>query len=134
MHNEIAGGMPAGLVHQHHAMRPGGHGLREFSEEQVHRRGVEPSQHQRHTGVARRADGADDPGRLVTDITPPARGVAALPPDLAGAPLLPDPGLVLAPDLKPLGLGMRRGNLVQASSKAPLYEALCVKGDPRCGG
>jgi hypothetical protein len=125
--------MPAGLVHQHHAMRPGGHGLREFSEEQVHRRGVEPGQHQRHTGVAA-GQTAPMIQATVTDITPPVRGVAALPPDIAGTPLLPDPGLVLAPDLKPLGLGMGRGNLVQASSKAPLYEALCVKGDPRCGG
>ena len=94
--------MPAGLVHQHHAMRTGGHRLGEFGEKQVHRCGVEPGQHQRHPGVARRADGTDDPGRLVTDIAPPARGMAALPPDIAGAPLLPDPGLVP---------GLRRGRL-----------------------
>ena len=104
-------------------MRAGGHGLREFGEKQVHRRGVEPGQHQRHAGIARRADGTDDPGRLVANIAPPARGMAALPPDIAGAPLLPDPGLVLAPDLKPLSLGMGRGNLIQASSKAPFLKA-----------
>jgi hypothetical protein len=118
-HDEGAGGMPAGLVDQHDAMRPGGDGLREFGEKSVDRRGVEPGQHQGDAGIARGADRADDPGRQVAEITPPARGVAALPPDIAGAPLLPDPGLVLAPDLKPLGLGVRRGNLIQARSKAP---------------
>jgi len=121
--DEIAGGVPARFVHQHHTMRAGAHGLGEFGEKQVHRRGVEPGQHQCHAGVARRADSADDPGRLVANIAPPARGVTALPPDIAGASLLPDPGFVLAPDLKPLGLGMRRGNLVQASSKAPFLKA-----------
>jgi hypothetical protein len=113
-------------------MRPGGHGLREFSEEQVHRRGVEPGQHQCDASVARRADGADDPGRLIADVTPPARGLAALPPDIAGAPLLPDPRLVLAPDLKPLSLGVRRGNLVQAGSKAPFLKA-CWAFSSLCG-
>jgi hypothetical protein len=122
-HDEVAGGMPAGLVHQHDAMRPGGDGLREFGEKSVHRRGVEPGQHQGDAGIARCADRADDPGRQVADITPPARGVAALPPDIAGALLLPNPGLILAPDLKPLGLGVRRGNLIQARSKAPFLKA-----------
>jgi len=37
-HDQVAGGMPAGLVHQHHAMRPGGHRLREFSEARRGRR------------------------------------------------------------------------------------------------
>ena len=125
-HHQIAGGMPTRLVHQHDAMRPGSHGLREFNEEQVHRRSVEPGQHQCDAKVARRADGADNPGRLIADIAASARGMAALPPNITGASLLPDPGLVLAPDLKPLGLGMRRGNLVQASSKAPFLKACCA--------
>jgi hypothetical protein len=122
-HDEIAGGVPARFVHQHHAMRAGGDGLRELRKKQVHRRGVEPGQHQRHPGVARRADGTDDPSRLIADIAPPARGMAALPPDIAGAPLLPDPGLVLAPDLKPMSLRMGRGNLVQAGGKPPFLKA-----------
>ena len=54
------------------------------------------------------------------------RGLAALPPDIAGVPLLPDPRLVLAPDLKPLGLGVRLRDLAQAGWEAPLYEAPCV--------
>jgi hypothetical protein len=118
--------MPARLVHQHDAMSSGGDSLRQLGEEQANRGSVEPGQHQRHASVARRADGADNPGRLVTDIAASARGVAALPPNVAGASFLSDPGLVLAPDLKPLGLGMRRGNLVQASSKAPFLKACCA--------
>src|SRR5215467_11249878 len=111
--------MPAGLVHQHDAVRARRHRLRQLDKKQVHRSGIEPGHHQRDTGVARRAHGANNPGRLETDIAQPARGLAALPPDVAGAPLLPDPRLVLAPDLKPLGLGMCLRNLAQAGSKAP---------------
>ena len=45
---------------------------------------------------------------------------------IAGAPLLPDPRLVLAPDLKPLGLGVRLGDLAQAGCKAPFLKACCA--------
>src|SRR5262252_1579655 len=118
--------MPAGLVHQHDAVRARRHRLRQLDKKQVHRSGIEPGHHQRDTGVARRAHGANNPGRLETDVAQSARGLAALPPDIAGAPLLPDPRLVLAPDLKPLGLGVRPSDLAQAGCKAPLYEAPCV--------
>ena len=80
--------------------------MAEFGEEQVHCGGIEPGHHQCDTGVACRAYGADDPSGLVADIAQPARGMAALPPDIASPPLLPDPRLVLAPDFKPFGLGM----------------------------
>src|SRR5262252_1304570 len=129
--------MPAGLVHQHDAVRARRHRLRQLDKKQVHRSGIEPGHYQRDTGIARRAHGANNPGRLETDVAQSARGLAALPPDIAGAPLLPDPRLVLAPDLKPLGLGMCLGNLARAGSKAPLYEApLCQRlfDRPRCGG
>ena len=69
-------------------------GLAEFSQERVHRGGVEPGHHDGDAGVACRAYSADDRSRLVIDIAQPARGVAALPPDVAGPPLLPDPCLV----------------------------------------
>ena len=72
----------------------------------MHRGGIEPGHHQGDTGVACRADGADDPSGLVADITQPARGMTALPPDIAGPPLLPNPRLVLAPDFKPLDFRM----------------------------
>ena len=61
---------------------------------------------QSDTSVASRAYRADDPSRLVADIAQPARSMAALPPDIAGPPFLSDPRLILAPDFKPLGLGM----------------------------
>src|SRR5215831_5571665 len=70
-------------------MRTRRDGLAEFGKEQVHCGGIEPGHHQSDTGVAGRADGADDPGGLVADIAQPARGMAALPPDIAGPPLLP---------------------------------------------
>src|SRR6516162_951692 len=119
--------MPAGLVHQHDAVRARRHCLRQLGKKQVHRSGIERGHHQRDAGVARRAYRPDNPSRLVANIAQPAGGLAALPPDVAGAPLLPDPRLVLAPDLKPLGLGVRLGDLAQAHCKAPLYEAPCVK-------
>jgi hypothetical protein len=115
--------MPARLVHQHNPMRPRRDGLAEFSKEKVHRGGIEPGQHQGDTGVACRAYGADDPSRLVADIAQPARGVAALPPDIAGPPLLPNPRLVLAPDFKPLGSRMRLRDFRQAGSTPPFLKA-----------
>src|SRR5499427_4727096 len=116
--------MPACLVHQHNAVRTGRDGLAEFGKEQVHCGGIEPGHHQSDTGVACRAYGADDPSRLVADIAQPARGMAALPPDIAGPPLLPDPRLVLAPDFKSLGFGMCLRDFGQASSKPLFFEGL----------
>ena len=104
-------------------MRTWRDGLSEFSKEQVHRGGIEPGHHQSDTSVASRAYGADDPSRLIADIAPPARGIAALPPDIAGAPLLPDPRFVLAPDFKLLGLRMRLRDFRQTGSKPPFLKA-----------
>ena len=115
--------MPARLVHQHNGVRAGRDGLSEFGKEQVHRGGIEPAHHQGDPGVACRAYRPDDPSRLVADIAQPARGMAALPPDIAGPPFLSDPRLVLAPDFKPLGLRMSLGDLRQAGSKPPSLKA-----------
>jgi hypothetical protein len=125
-HHQIASGMPTRLVHQHDAMHPGSHGLGQLGKEQVHRRSIEPGQHQCDAGVARRADGADYPSRLIADIAASARGATALPPDVAGASFLPDPGLILAPDFKPLGLGVGLRDLAQACCKAPFLKACCA--------
>ena len=97
--------------------------MAEFGKEQVHCGGIEPGHHQSDTGVASRAYGADDPRRLVADIAQPARGTAALPPDIAGASLLPDLRLVLAPDFKPLGFRMGLRDFRQAGSKPPFLKA-----------
>jgi len=125
-HDEIAARMPAGFVHQHNAMRSWRDGLSEFGKKQVHCGGIEPGHHHGDTGVACRAYGADDPSRPVADIAQPARGLAALPPDIAGAPFLSDPRLVLAPDFKPFDLRMSLCDFRQAGSIPPLYEAPCV--------
>jgi hypothetical protein len=62
------------LVHQHNGVPARGDGLGQFGEEKVHRGGVEVGHHQRHAGAARRAHGADDPGRAMPEVAPPARG------------------------------------------------------------
>jgi hypothetical protein len=80
--------MPARLVHQQNAVRTGRDGLSEFSKAEVHRDSVEPAHHQGDTSVACRAYGPDDPSRLVADIAQPARGMAALLPDIPGPLLL----------------------------------------------
>jgi hypothetical protein len=84
---------------------------------------LERAGHQGDTGVACRAYGPDDPSRLVADIAQPARGMAALPPDIASPPLLSDPRLVLAPDFKPLGFRMGLRDFCQAGSKPPFLKA-----------
>ena len=82
--------MPACLVH----LRPWRDSLSELSKEKVDRGGIEPGHHQGNTGVACRARAyrPDDPSRLVADIAQPAPGMAALPPGIAGPPLLSDAG------------------------------------------
>ena len=66
------------------------------------------------------------------EVAPPARGKAALPPDVAGAAGLPDPRLVLAPDLQVRGFGMGRYDLAQARSEPPFLKASCAFGSV-CG-
>ena len=62
----------------------------------------------------------------MAEVAPAARGMAALPPDIAGAALLADPRLVLAPDLETLGLGVSFDNLLQARREAPFLKACCA--------
>jgi hypothetical protein len=59
----------------------------------------------------------------VADIAQPAWGMAALPPDIAGPPLLSDPRLVLAPDFKPLGLRIGQRDFRQTGSEPPFLKA-----------
>jgi len=100
--------------------------LRQFGEEQVHRGGVELGQHQCHAGVARRAHRADDPGGAVAEVAPPARGMAALPPNITGAPFLADPRLVLAPDLEVRCFGVSLDKLLQARGEPPFLKVSCA--------
>ncbi len=59
----------------------------------------------------------------MAEVAPPARGMAALPPDVAGAAFLTDPGLVLAPDFEAFRLGVGLGDLVQARGEAPFLKS-----------
>jgi hypothetical protein len=68
----------------------------------------------------------------VADIAQPARGIAALPPDIAGAPFLSDPRLVRAPDFKPFDLRMSLRDFRQAGSKPPFLKA-CWAFSRLCG-
>jgi hypothetical protein len=68
----------------------------------------------------------------VPEVAPTARRLAALPPDVAGAAGLPDPRLVLAPDLEALGFGMGRYDLAQARGEPPFLKAFCAFGSV-CG-
>jgi hypothetical protein len=102
--------------------------LGQFGEEELHRGGVEPSEHQRHAGIALGTDRADDPGRAVPEVAPSARSMAALPPDVASAAGLPDPRLVLAPDFEALDFRMGLYDLAQARGEPPFLKASCALG------
>jgi hypothetical protein len=130
--DEAARDMPSRLVHQYDGVGAGRDGLGEFGEEEGHRLGVEPCHHQRHTSVARGTHRADDPGRAVAEVAPSACGMAALPPDVAGAAGLPDPRFVLAPYLEVLGLGMGCYDLAQTPGEPPFLKASCAFGSA-CG-
>jgi hypothetical protein len=85
--------------------------LAEFVEHQLHGRGLDGGQDQRHAGVALGADGAEQIDGLVAEIAPAAGAMALLVPATAGPAGLADAGLVEEPDLEPLGLGLGRGDL-----------------------
>jgi hypothetical protein len=57
-HGEIAGDVPAGLIHDHHD-ELGGVALRHLAEEQRHRLGADPGQHEAVEHTVVRADGAE---------------------------------------------------------------------------
>jgi hypothetical protein len=62
----------------------------------------------------------------VAEVALPARRLAALPPDIAGAALLADPRLVLAPDLEAFGFGVGPGDLDQARGEPLFLKVSCA--------
>jgi hypothetical protein len=98
--------VPAGPVEDERGVAPGRDRSRQLGQEQAHRRGRDLGQDQRDAGVPLGADGAEQVDRGEAVLAPPARAHAPLVPDVGGAALLADAGLVLEPQLDPRGLGM----------------------------
>jgi hypothetical protein len=85
-------------------------GRGERFEECLHACAVRVRQYEREGVVGARLDGGVDVGRDIALIEQARRPLAALPPDVADAPLLSDARLVLKIQAKPLAL-MCIGNL-----------------------
>ena len=99
--------MPAGAVHDDQGVGAWDDGPTQLVEHQLHGRGRDVGEDQRDTGVALGADGTEQIGRLVAEVTPATGSMALLEPATADAAGLADPGLVQEPDLETLGVGMR---------------------------
>ena len=97
--DEIAGGVPSGAVQQQHGVGAPGDMQGYLVEMTLHGVGVRKGQRQRRADAARRADGAEQVGALVTLIGGLGRPRAAAGPLSDKAILLADPRLVLEPDL-----------------------------------
>ena len=103
---EVGGDVLAGAVDQDGGMGAGGDRLAEFGEQDVHRLGRGPRQDDSDAGIAVRADGAEEVGRLETMVANrPGTGAGRRPAPGQRA-FLTDPGLVLEPDLQRCCLGM----------------------------
>ena len=102
---EAAGRVPAGAVEQQDGVSALGDGAGDLVEVELHGLGVGVGQGERGAGAARRADGAEQVGALVTLVGRLARPRAAPRPLPHEAVLLADAGLVLEPDLDRLAFG-----------------------------
>ena len=120
---ELAGGVPAGLIEQNHRVRARGNGLGDLRQLQQHGGGIAERQHQGGPGSACRADGAEDAGRAGALIAGRRRPRAALRPASGDPVLLPDPGLVVKPDLYRFAGCIRGRDFRQASGKVFLKAA-----------
>ena len=101
-HDEAGGGVPAGLVEDHHRMGAGIDRLADLGEMRRHRPGVGIGHDQPGTLAELRADGAEEVGPFgALVVRRPGTGAAPRP--AAGDQvLLADAGFVLEPDLDPL--------------------------------
>jgi hypothetical protein len=88
--------------------------LGESLEERLHAGAIRIGQDQRERVVAAGLDGGVDVGGYVALIDEPRRPLAALPPDVADAPLLADARLVLEVEAQAL-VFMRALNVLQGS-------------------
>ena len=102
---EFVGAVPSGAVHQDHAMGLGGDIPADLVEMHLHGACVGEGQHEGGALAPPGADGAEQVGVGVSLIGGQAGACSPFRPNARAAILLPQPGLVLEPDLDPLGLG-----------------------------
>ena len=118
---ESLGGMPAGLIEEHHGVSVGGDGPGDLGEMRGHGGGVAAGHNDRRALSLLRADGAEDVGRGGALVLRRRRPGSAPRPSSgdsildAARPLraLADPGLILEPDLYSFALGNAVGDLRQ---------------------
>ena len=93
--------MPAGLIEHQDGVFVVGERGGEAIEELLHRRRVDVRHDEREGIIRARLHGREDVGEGEAFVAKPWRPLAAAPPDVAGAPLLADAGLILEeePDL-----------------------------------
>jgi len=123
---ELVGHVPAGLVEQEDGMGAGGDGLGDLDQVQAHALGGAARQDQAGALALFRADGAVDvggSGALVLQGDGPGAALGPAPGDLV---LLPDPGLVLPPQLD-LGPGRQPvPDLLELRREAFLKSSIAV--------
>ena len=90
--------MPSGSIHQHHTVGLAGNVFADLIDVDLHRPCVGAGQHDRCTGIAAGADGAEQIGILVALIGWKSWAGALSGPDAGATILLAKPGFVLEPD------------------------------------
>jgi hypothetical protein len=94
--------VPARLVEDHRHMLVRGDSFGKAVEEHLHRCCIGIGQHQRKAIIRARLNGSEDIGEGEALVAEARRALAPFPPDMADAPLLADPGLVLEEQAKAL--------------------------------
>src|SRR3954470_24145791 len=106
--------MPAGLIPQKDGVCAGRDGPRDLRQVKGHGGGVAGRQDEPGAGPAGRADGAEDVSRARALVVRRRGACAASRPAPGDLVLLPDPRLILEPDLYRLAGRIARGDLLQA--------------------
>jgi hypothetical protein len=102
---ELAGAMPAGTIHQDDGVGLGGDVATDLVEVHLHGAGVGEGQHEGGALAPAGTDGAEQIGVGVALVGGQARACSPLRPNARPSVLLSQSGLVLEPNLDPLGFG-----------------------------
>ena len=102
---EFVGAVPSGTIHQDDGVGLGGDVAADLVKMYLHGACVGEGQHEGGPLAPPGADGAEQVGAGVSLIGGQAWACSGLGPKSRAAVLLPQPGLVLKPDLDPRGLG-----------------------------